>query len=139
MKHRIELDLKFPAKGFMKIFGRLQKKKVGFRFTHFALFTALDVFECEPSDFEKKSEMDQLFAIAYGAAVHDAIKTGEPVFFSFDDIKKAFMMGSVEQAEALGKAWANASYPQCIKDSIFNEEEGHLKKKSQSKTLQRSH
>jgi hypothetical protein len=134
MKNRIELKLKFPAKGIRRVFGRFRKKEVGFRFTHFALFTALDVLDCEPDEIHKYDEKEQLFAIAYGAAVYDCIQTGKRVFFSYEDIKTAFNKGTLEQGEMIGKAWANASYPDWVKKGLETNDDP-AKKKSQSKTF----
>lgn len=131
MKNRIELKLKFPAKGLKKLFGR--NKKVGFRFTEFALFEAFDILGCEPSDIDKFEEEERLKAIFYGAAVYDCIKTGRPVFFTYDKFKKALESATVEEYKLLGKTWANASYPQWIRENLYEEEDSNLKKKSQSK------
>jgi hypothetical protein len=134
MKNRIELKLKFPAKGIRRVFGRFHKRKIGFRFTHFALFQAMEVLDCEPDEIDKFDEKEQLFAIAYGGAVYDCIKTGRKVFFSYKDIKIAFQKGTMEQGEAVGKAWANASYPDWVKKGMGLADNEPAKKKSQNRT-----
>ncbi|MFO8022490.1 MAG: hypothetical protein R6U65_08485 [Perlabentimonas sp.] len=147
MTNRVELELWFKAEEVPKNFlGKLPKKYrdvykedssgvvckkhlTGFRFTEFALFTALDVLECEPSDFDKNDEEERLKAISYGAAVYDCVKTGKPVFFTYEEFKKAIERGRIEQFKELGKAWANASYPQWIRESLYEEDETNRKKK----------
>jgi len=129
MKHRIELDLKFPAKGLRRIFGRYQKKRVGFRFTEAAWFTAFEILEVDPSDFNKKPEDEQTFAVAYGAAVYDCNKTGKRVFFSYEDLKRAFNQGTVEQAKLLGKTMANASLSKWVQKVLDQYEDDGIKKK----------
>jgi len=132
MKNRIELTLKFPAKGVKRLFSRYTKKKIGFRYTHWALFRAMDVLECSPSDLEKQPEDEQLMAISFGAAEWDRLKTGKRVFFSYEEMKAALERGSIQQGRRLGEAWANISMPDWMSEQVG--EASPTKKKSPKKT-----
>jgi hypothetical protein len=138
MKNRIELKLKFPAKGIRRVFGRFHKRKIGFRFTHFALFEAMEVLNCEPEELKNYSENEQIYAIAYGAALYDAIKTGKKADFTFGQMKEAFMNERASElerkGELIGKTWANASYPKWMEDTFKEASDEVAKKKSQNKT-----
>lgn len=129
MQHRIELTLKFPAKGLRRLFGRYKKKRIGFRFTEAAWFTAFEILDCNPSDFNKKPEDEQTFAVAYGAAVYDCVKTGRPVFFTYEDIKNAFEMGSIADAKRMGKTMANAAMSKWVQNVIQKYDDGDGAKK----------
>jgi hypothetical protein len=126
---RIELTLKFPARGLWRLLGRYKKKKVGFRFTEAAWFTAFEVLDVDPSDFNKKPEDEQTFAVAYGAAVYDCNKRGKRVFFSYESLKQAFENASISQGKELGKAMANATMSRWVEKALKNYGDDGIKKK----------
>lgn len=121
MKNRVEIKMKFPAK-----FNLSRTLKVGFRFTHFALFTAMDVTETEPHQFEKLPPDEQLAAVAYGAAIHDAMKTGKRFKYDYATFRKALDTCSLNDGKKLGQAWAYAETPKWMREA----QEEVVKKKS---------
>lgn len=90
----------------------LRKRKVGFCFEWKAWLIAYDVYDCEPDEFLKKDQEDQVNALAYGAAFWFCVRRRKKVFFTYPQIVRALNRATREENKKLGEALKFAQFPE---------------------------
>jgi hypothetical protein len=95
-------------------FGR-RKRKVGFCFEWYAWLIAYSLFDCEPDEFMKKDQEEQLNALAYGAAYWFCIRRGKKIFFTYEDIIQALNKATREENKQIVEAFNYAQFPEWFK------------------------
>lgn len=105
-KWEVDIKMKFP--------GRLARKKMRLVFEWKAFLLAYDLYDVDPEEFLKKDQMEQLFALIYGAASWGRMKRGKKIFFTYEDIVSAVGKLTTNDMTAISEAIEAASMPQWL-------------------------
>ncbi|MBS3742613.1 MAG: hypothetical protein KGY74_10875 [Candidatus Cloacimonetes bacterium] len=102
----------------------LVKKELGFLFTQYAWFISFDYHEVDPSQFDEIDESEKLLTLSYGAAKYWCWINSVDVFFTRDDLIKAWKRNTQEANEEIVKALQNAVFDEWMKAFMEEEEQG---------------
>jgi len=105
-KWEVIVRMKFPGK-----FSR--RMKLIFEWKAFLI--AYDLYDVEPEEFLKKDQMEQLFALIYGAAYWGRLKAGKKINFTYEDIVNAVGKLTTNDMNAISGAIKEAYMPAWLK------------------------